>query len=138
MTRVLIADDHAIVRIGVARLLDTTPDMRIAGEAGSAREALALARSAQWDLVLLDISLPDGSGLEVLKQIKADKPDLPIVIFSMFSEDAYAAAAFDAGASAYLTKDCAHHEILAAIRRLAKGGNDSGPKPDSSTGGDPA
>jgi DNA-binding NarL/FixJ family response regulator len=124
MTRVLIADDHAVVRSGVALLLATTPDIRIAGEAKSAGEALALARDAHWDLVLLDISLPDGSGLEVLKQIKAAKPNLPVVIFSMCSADEYAAAAFAAGASAYLTKDCAYQEIFAAIRHLAKGGND--------------
>jgi two-component system, NarL family, invasion response regulator UvrY len=132
MTRILIADDHAVVRRGISCLLAGTPDLQVAGEAQNAREALALARNAHWDLVLLDIGLPDGNGLDVLKQIKAEKPGLPILIFSMSCDDEYVSAAFDAGASAYLAKDCAAEDLLEAIRRAARDRANSSPKPTPS------
>jgi two-component system, NarL family, invasion response regulator UvrY len=122
MQRILIADDHAVVRGGLKQFLGDTSDMMIAGEAASAREALGLIREGRWDLVLLDINLPDANGLDVLKRIKRERPNLPVLIFSMFSEDEYAITALNAGASGYLTKDSPPDQILEAIRRVTKGG----------------
>lgn len=122
MVRILIADDHAVVRGGLRQFLAETPDLKISGEAASGREALTLVRREAWDLVLLDITLPDVNGLEVLKRIKREKPELPVIVFSMFSEDEYASTALDAGASGYLAKESPPEEILEAIRRVTKGG----------------
>ncbi|MCK7500577.1 MAG: response regulator transcription factor [Comamonadaceae bacterium] len=105
MRRILIADDHAVVRGGLKQFLSDTPDMMISGEAATAREAMAMVREGEWDLLLLDITLPDASGLDLLKRIKREKPQLPILVFSMFSEDEYAITALNAGASGYLAKD---------------------------------
>lgn len=122
MTRILIADDHAVVRQGVKQFLADTPDLAIAGEAATGREVLALVREQDWDLVLLDLNLPDLSGLEVLKRIKQDKPALPVLIFSMFSEDEHAITALNAGASGYVPKESPPEQILTAIRRATEGG----------------
>ncbi len=121
MIRILITDDHAVVRGGLKQFLAETSDIVVAGEAANAREALALVRAQDWDLVLLDISLPDLSGLELLKRIKREKPDLPVLIFSMYSEDDYAMAALNAGAAGYVEKDSDPAQILEAIRRATKG-----------------
>jgi len=122
MVRILIADDHAVVREGVKRFLADTPDLAIAGEAGNAREVLARVREQDWDVVLLDLNLPDLNGIEVLKRIKHEKPALPVLIFSMFSEDEYAITALNAGASGYVAKDSPPEQILAAIHRVTSGG----------------
>ena len=121
-TRVLIVDDHAVVREGLKRFLADTADLEIAGEAKDGRQALALVREQSWDLVLLDISMPDRNGLEVLKEIKRESPDLPVLIFSMFSEDEYALTSLETGASGFLTKESAPDQIIGAIRRVAQGG----------------
>jgi DNA-binding NarL/FixJ family response regulator len=121
MVKILIADDHAVVRGGLRQFLAEAPDCRIAGEAGSGREALAMIEAEPWDLLLLDIGLPDIDGIEVLKRIKRVKPALPVLIFSMFAEDDYAMAALDAGAAGFLPKDSAPDEILGAIRRAGRG-----------------
>jgi DNA-binding NarL/FixJ family response regulator len=122
MVRILIADDHAVVREGLKRFLADIPDLTIAGEAGTGKEVLARVREQDWDVVLLDLNLPDLSGIEVLKRIKHDKQSLPVLIFSMFSEDEYAITALDAGAAGYLAKDSPPEQILAAIRRVTSGG----------------
>ncbi len=122
MIRILIADDHAVVRQGLKQFLAETPDLMIAGEAQNAWETLAKVRDQEWDLVMLDISMPGQSGLEVLREIKREKPALPILIFSMFSEDEYAMASLKAGASGYLTKESAPVQIIEAIRVVAQGG----------------
>lgn len=121
MLKILIADDHAVVRGGLRQFLADASDCRIAGEASSGREALALIGAEDWDLLLLDIGLPDMSGLEVLKRVKQEKPALPVLIFSMFTEDEQAMAALEAGAAGYLPKDSVPDEILAAIRRAGRG-----------------
>lgn len=121
MVKILIADDHAVVRGGLRQFLDNAADCRVVGEASSAREAMALVKSQDWDLLLLDIGLPDVNGLEVLKRVKREKPALPVLIFSMYSEDDYALAALEAGAAGYLPKDSAPQEILEAIRRTGRG-----------------
>lgn len=99
MKRILIVDDHAVVRFGLRQFLADTEDLEIAGEAAGGMEALALLNSASWDLVLLDMALPDLNGLEVLKRIKRQRPNVPVLIFSMFSEAEFAIPALDAGAS---------------------------------------
>lgn len=121
MLKILIADDHAVVRGGLRQFLANATDYRLAGEASSGREALALVAAEDWDLLLLDIGLPDVNGLEVLKLVKRQKPALPVLIFSMFAEDEYAMPALEGGATGYLPKDSAPEEILEAIRRAGRG-----------------
>ena len=122
MIRILIADDHAVVREGLKQFLAETSDLMIAGEAMSASETLAKVCAEKWDLVLLDISMPDKNGLEILKEIKRERRDLPVLIFSMFAEDEYALTTLEAGASGYLTKESTPDQIIEAIRRVAQGG----------------
>ena len=141
--RILIVDDHAVVRGGLRQFLANTDDLEIAAEAETGFDALALIPGGEWDLVLLDMSLPDLNGLEVLKRIKRMRPNLPVLVFSMFSEAEFAVPALDAGASGYLNKDSPPYQILAAIRtvidgarylspslaeQLLSGGTSSGPK----------
>lgn len=121
MLKILIADDHAVVRGGLRQFLADAADCRIAGEAGSALEALELIKAESWDLLMLDIGLPDMNGIEVLKCVKREQPALPVLIFSMFAEDDYAMAALEAGAAGFLPKDSEPEEILAAIRRTGRG-----------------
>jgi DNA-binding NarL/FixJ family response regulator len=121
MKRILIVDDHAVVRFGLRQFLEGTDDLVIAGEAESGMEALALVNSATWDLVLLDMALPDLNGFEVLKRIKRRHPGLPVLMFSMFSEAEFAIPALDAGASGYLNKDSPPQQILTEIRTVTGG-----------------
>ena len=121
MLKILIVDDHAVVRGGLRQFLCDVSDYRIVGEATSGHQALVLVAAEEWHLVMLDIGLPDINGLEVLKRIKRQKPELPVLIFSMFAEDDYALSAIDAGAAGYLSKDSPPAEILAAIRRCGRG-----------------
>jgi DNA-binding NarL/FixJ family response regulator len=120
-SNVLIVDDHAVVRGGLRQVLADTGDFRISGEAATGQEALALVQEGGWDVVLLDIGLPDLNGLEVLKRIKRLRPELPVLIFSMHSEDEFAISALNAGASGYLNKDSPPGQILTAIRTVAGG-----------------
>jgi two-component system invasion response regulator UvrY len=121
MLEILIADDHAVVRSGLRTFLADATDCRIAGEASNGSEALAMVEAQHWDLVLLDIGLPDINGIEVLKRLKQLQPDLPVLVFSMYAEDDYAMPALEAGAAGYLPKDSAPGEILEAIRRAGRG-----------------
>lgn len=114
-------DDHAVVRSGLRQFLAGIGDITTIAEAGNGQEALGLALDRDWDLVLLDLWLPDLSGLEVLKRIKRAKPALPVLIFSMHAEDDYAMAALEAGAAGFLSKDSPPEEILGAIRRASQG-----------------
>ena len=117
MTRVLIADDHAIVRRGLRQIiLDEFGGWEI-GEAGTADEVLRLVRDAAWDVVVLDISLPDRNGLDLLGDIKAFHPHLPVLILSMHSEMQYALRALKYGASGYVSKDGASTQLVEALRR---------------------
>lgn len=119
--KLLIADDHAVVRSGLRQFLASTEDLQIAAEAASGEEVLALVRQGGCDVLLLDIGLPDLDGLEVLKRVKRERPDLPVLIFSMYAEDEFAVPALNAGASGYLNKDSPPAQILAAIRAVATG-----------------
>ncbi len=122
MIRVVIVDDHAVVRSGLRQFLVATDDFEVAAEAATGGELLALVGSTEADVVLLDITLPDMNGLEVLKRIKRVRPDLPVLIFSMFAEDEFAMPALHAGAAGYLNKDSPPAQILSAIRTVVGGG----------------
>lgn len=121
MIRILIADDHAVVRGGLRQFLANVADCRIEGEAASGHEALARIDAEPWDLLMLDLGLPDVDGLEVLKRVRRKKPSLPVLIFSMFAEDEHALSALEAGAAGYLPKDSVPAEVVSAIRRTARG-----------------
>ncbi len=121
LLKILIVDDHAVVRSGLRQFLSNIPDYLLAGEASNGREALDFVKKEHWDLLILDIGLPDLNGLEVLKRVKEEKPALPVLIFSMFAEDEQAIAAYEAGAAGYLQKDAPPEEILDAIRRTGRG-----------------
>lgn len=121
MIRVLIADDHAIVRQGLRQILAETQDMVVAGEAETAHEALKLVREAEWDVALLDISMPDRSGIDTLKLIRKERPKLPVLMLSMHPEDHYAVRCLKAGAAGYLTKQSAPMQLVSAIRQVAAG-----------------
>ncbi len=120
--RILIADDHPIVREGYKKILSDTPDMVVADEAGNGQEVLDYVRKKSYDLILLDISMPGRSGLEILKELKSETPKLPVLILSIYPEEQYAVRAFRAGASGYLTKASAPHELISAIRKISQGG----------------
>ncbi len=121
MYDILIVDDHAVVCGGLRQFLAGRNDYQIAGEAHSGTEALTQIAERPWDLVLLDIGLPDINGLEVLRRIRQQHMALPVLIFSMHTEDEYAIASLQAGATGYLPKDSAPEEILNAIRRATSG-----------------
>jgi DNA-binding NarL/FixJ family response regulator len=122
MKTILIIDDHEVVRDGVKKIFDDQPGDVTFGEANTRLEALQLVRQQDWDLVVLDLSLGDQSGLEVLKEIKELRPRLPVLILSMHSEEQYARRAFKAGASGYITKDSSRTELAKAINKVATGG----------------
>lgn len=121
MIRILVADDHALVRKGLIQLLARQRDFGEFGEAATASETLALAASQAWDVVLLDLALPDGSGLEVLQRLRELRPTLPILVVSMYPEDQLGERLLAAGASGYLTKEAAPEELVRAIRRVLRG-----------------
>lgn len=121
MIRVFIADDHAVVRDGLTSLLDGVEDMSVAGAAGSAREVLRALKGARWDVLILDMSLPDGGGFEVLRQIRGLRADIAVVVYSMYPEEQYGARALKMGAAAYLAKSRSIDELLVAIRRVGGG-----------------
>jgi DNA-binding NarL/FixJ family response regulator len=122
MIRVLIADDHAILRAGLKHLLSEHPDIAVAGEAGNGQEVLARIRTEPWDVLLLDMTMPGKSGIELIKQIKLIAPKLPVLILSMHKEDLYAVRALKAGAAGYLCKDNAEDQLAPALRKVADGG----------------
>jgi DNA-binding NarL/FixJ family response regulator len=119
--RVLIADDHAIVRQGLRQILSDTEDMVVAGEASNGVEVVQMVRSGQFDLVLMDVSMPDRNGIDALKLIRKELPKLPILVLSMHPEDHYAIRALKAGAAGYLTKQSAPDLLVHAIRQVANG-----------------
>lgn len=121
MIRVLVADDHTIVREGLKQILSDTPDIEVADEAANAKEVITKVSDNEYDLVLLDISFPGRSGIDILKQLKCLKPKLPVLILSMYPEEQYAIRSLKAGASGYVTKESASDELIAAIRQVTKG-----------------
>jgi DNA-binding NarL/FixJ family response regulator len=121
MIRILIADDHTVVREGLKQIVAETSDMVVADEATSGHEALNKALKNDYDVMVLDITMPGINGLDVLKQIKAQKPKLPILVLSVHPEEQYAVRCLKAGASGYLTKESASDELTAAIRKISQG-----------------
>ena len=122
MIQVLLADDHAIVRAGLKELLEDTGDMTVAGEATNGQEVMAQIRKRDFDVAVLDMTMPGRSGIELIKQVKDEKPKLRILVLTMHSEEQYAVRALKAGASGYLTKEAAADQLVDAIRRIAGGG----------------
>ena len=122
MIRVLIADDHEIVRDGLKRILAAHPDLQVAGEAASGDAALALAKANDYDVAMLDMSMPGLSGLDLIKRLKIERPRLRILVLSMHGESQYAARVLKAGAAGYLSKDSAAGMLLNALRKVAAGG----------------
>ncbi|HEY3074171.1 MAG TPA: response regulator transcription factor [Burkholderiales bacterium] len=122
MTRVLLADDHKIVRDGLKRILAATPDLQVAGEAGDGDELLRLVKSSDCEVAVVDLSMPGLSGIALVKRLKSEKPKLRILVLSMHGEQQYAARVLKAGASGYLNKDSAAEQLVGAIRKIAAGG----------------
>jgi two-component system invasion response regulator UvrY len=121
MIKILIADDHAIVREGLKQILSGTPDMVVTAEAENGAEALYKISKNDLDLVVLDIGMPGRSGLDILKEIKSQRPELPVLILSMYPEEQYAMRVLKAGASGYLTKESAPDELVNVIRQISQG-----------------
>lgn len=121
MIEILVVDDHAVVRAGVQHFIADIPDMRIEGEAATAQEAIRLIHARHWDIVLLDIAMPDKSGVEVLKQIKREKPELPVLMLSMHPENRYAVQILRNGASGYVQKEALAIELVDAIHTIMRG-----------------
>jgi DNA-binding NarL/FixJ family response regulator len=122
LIRILIADDHSIVRDGLKRILASTPDLEAAGEAASGDAAIALVKANDYDVVMLDMSMPGLSGIDLIKRMKLEKPKLRILVLSMHGESQYAARALKAGAAGYLSKDSAAEVLLGTLRKIAAGG----------------
>ena len=121
MLKILIADDHPVFRRGVRQIIAETQDMVVADEASNGFEVLKKIREDDYDVVLLDISMPGESGVDVLKQLRNEKPRLPVLMLTMHPEEQYAVRVLKAGASGYLTKESAPDELVAAIRKVSKG-----------------
>jgi DNA-binding NarL/FixJ family response regulator len=120
--RIALADDHSIVREGLKQLLAAAPDFEVVAEAANGHEALAHVRAVEFDVLVLDMSMPGKSGIDLIRQVHAEKPKLRILILSMHEEHQYAVRAIRAGASGYLTKESASRQLVEAIRKVAGGG----------------
>ena len=121
MIRIVIADDHTIMREGLKRILEGVEDITVVGEATDGFEALSHVRQGGFDLLMLDLSMPGRSGVELIRQIKDEMPKLPILVLTMYDEEQYAVRSIRAGARGYLTKESAGTQLLSAIRRVASG-----------------
>ncbi len=122
MIKILIADDHPIVRKGLKEIIEETSDMKVIDEASTGQEVLEKVFKTEFDVVLLDISMPGKSGLDILKELKNHRSKLTVLVLSMHPEEQYAMQVFKAGASGYLTKESAPDELLTALRKVSKGG----------------
>ncbi|MEY2617778.1 MAG: hypothetical protein RL522_780 [Pseudomonadota bacterium] len=122
MIRIVVADDHAIVREGLKQILATVPDFQVVGEAADGTQVMQRVRETDFDLLLLDLSMPGRSGMELIRLVKADKPRVRILVLSMHQEMQYAVRAIKSGASGYLTKESAPAELEQALRKIAAGG----------------
>jgi DNA-binding NarL/FixJ family response regulator len=121
MIRILIADDHAIVRAGLRQFIADQVDMEVTAEAASGSETVAAVRAADFDVVLLDISMPDKNGIDTLRLLRHVKPELPVLMLSAYGEDQYAVNLLRAGASGYLNKEAASTQLVGAIRTVVQG-----------------
>lgn len=123
MIRILIGDDHAIVRSGLKQIIATTADLQVAGEAAQGTEVMAALRDSEYDLLLVDMTMPGLSGVDLIRRVKLERPQLPVLVLSMLNEAQFASRALRAGAAGYVTKDCEPEILLAAIRKVAAGGH---------------
>lgn len=123
MVSILIGDDHAIVRSGLKQIIATTADLQVAGEAAQGAEVLAALRAGDYDLLLVDMTMPGLSGVDLIRRVKVEWPLLPVLVLSMLNEAQIASRALRAGAAGYVTKDCEPEILLAAIRKVATGGH---------------
>ena len=121
MISILVVDDHALIRKGLKQLLEDTPDIRITGEAECGVQAINMVRAHHYDLVLLDISLPDKQGIDVLRQLKMEHPNIKVIVLSMHPEDQYGVRTLKAGALGYLNKQSAPDLLIGAIRQVLSG-----------------
>ena len=121
MIRILIADDHAIVRAGLKQFVADQADMSVAGEAATGAETVSLVRSEPYDVVLLDISMPDRNGVDTLKQLKQIRPEMPVLMLSAHAEEQYAVNLLRAGAAGYVSKETASTQLVQAIRTVTRG-----------------
>ena len=122
MLKILIADDHPVVRRGLKQIIAETADMAVTDEATNGWEVLNKVRAGNYDVVVLDITMPGKDGMDVLAQLRYEKPGLPVLMLSMHPEEQFAVRALRAGASGYLTKESAQDELVAAIRKVSSGG----------------
>ena len=122
MINVLIADDHALVRRGIREVLEESKDIRVPGEAANAPEVLELLKQRHWDVVVLDINLPGRSGLDLLEDLHRERPQLPVLILTVYSEEQYAVRALKSGAAGYLTKETVPERLVEAVRKVVQGG----------------
>ena len=122
MIRVLVADDHTIVREGLKQILAKSGDLVVAGEAANGNDVLRMVREQEWDVLVTDMSMPGRNGLELIKLVKAASPKLPVLVLSMYGEEQFAVRAIRAGASGYLNKESASDQLVAAIRKIASAG----------------
>jgi two-component system invasion response regulator UvrY len=122
MIKVLVVDDHPIVRQGLKQVISEESDMAVLGEAQNSQEVFELIHEQDWDVVVLDITMPGRGGLDVLRDIKHERPKLPVLMLSVHPEDQYAVRTLKAGASGYLTKESAPEELVGAIRKILRGG----------------
>lgn len=121
MIKILISDDHAVVRAGLKQIISGTPDMAVIDEATNGWEVLEKVRGKDFDVVVLDLTMPGMSGLDVLKQLKIEKPKLPFLILSIHPEEHYAVRVLKAGASGYVTKETAPEELITALQKVSLG-----------------
>jgi two-component system, NarL family, response regulator DevR len=123
MTRVFLVDDHEIVRRGIAELIERERDLEVVGEAGSVRETLARVAATAPDVVVLDVRLPDGDGIELCRAIRSEHPDLPCLMLTAYDDDEASLAAVVAGAAGYVLKDIRGQGLVEALRKVAAGGH---------------
>jgi two-component system invasion response regulator UvrY len=122
MLKILVVDDHPVVRQGIMRIIEETQDMKVTGEAQNGTEAVKKLKEQDYDLILLDISMPGSDGLDIIREIKKLKPDVPVLILTIHPEKYYGLRMLQAGASGYLTKQNAPYELIEAIRKVSQGG----------------
>jgi two-component system invasion response regulator UvrY len=120
--RILVADDHELIRSGIKYIIRETEDIVLVGEADNGADALKLARTIEWDVAILDVNMPSRSGIEVLKHVLQEYPKRAVLMLSMYPEEQYAVRAIETGAAGYLTKQSVSAELVKAIRHVAKGG----------------
>jgi len=121
MISILVVDDHALIRKGIKQLLEDIPDIRVTGEAATGMQAINMVHKHRYDVVLLDIALPDKHGMDTLKQLKSEQPDIKIIVLSMYPEDQYGVRALKAGAMGYINKQSAPEKLVGVIRHVNSG-----------------